>query len=95
MIAELHRILLAEDSANDAELALTALKQSGLVPPRTSPRRQRALDARVAWHARQDLELSGVGQSLLQGHHREFGHDPGPPVAIRRGVYASIVWHRR
>jgi CheY-like chemotaxis protein len=30
MIAELNRILFAEDSANDAELTLTALKHSGL-----------------------------------------------------------------
>jgi iron complex outermembrane receptor protein len=52
------------------------------------------LDARVAWHVRRDLELSVVGRSLLQGHHLEFGHDPGPPVALTRSVYASIAWRR-
>ncbi len=50
------------------------------------------LDARVAWHFRREFELSVVGRSLLQGHHLEFGHDPGPPVALKRGAYISIAW---
>jgi iron complex outermembrane receptor protein len=53
-----------------------------------------ALDLRLGWRARSGIELSVVGQNLLQGHHVEFGHDPGPAVAIRRSVYASATWRR-
>lgn len=43
----------------------------------------------------QHMDLSVVGQNLLQPHHAEFGIDPGPNVAIRRGVYAKlVVWTR-
>jgi hypothetical protein len=35
-----------------------------------------------------------VGQNLAQPHHVEFAHDPGPAVALRRSVYASVTWRR-
>jgi iron complex outermembrane receptor protein len=50
------------------------------------------LDARVAWHATPSLDVAVVGQNLLQDHHVEFGHDPGPNVAIARTVGVSFTW---
>jgi len=52
------------------------------------------LDFRVGWRARTDVELSVAGQNLLRGRHLEFGHDPGPGVAVTRSVYASATWRR-
>jgi iron complex outermembrane recepter protein len=52
------------------------------------------VDARVAWHPNPHLEFSVTGQNLLQAHHPEFGGDPGPPVGIRRTVFAAITWRK-
>ena len=52
------------------------------------------VDARVAWHLNRQLEFSVTGQNLLQPHHPEFGGDPGPPVGIRRTVFAAFTWRR-
>ena len=51
-------------------------------------------DLRLAWRFAQGLEFSVVGQNLLQPHHAEFGHDPGPNVEMPRSVYARISWTR-
>lgn len=54
-----------------------------------------SLDARVAWRPRKDLELSVVGQNLLDNHHPEFGVSSiiaAPVVEIRRNVYGKITW---
>jgi iron complex outermembrane recepter protein len=53
------------------------------------------LDARVAWRPRRDLEISVVGQNLLDDHHPEFGVSSiiaAPVVEIRRNVYAKATW---
>jgi iron complex outermembrane receptor protein len=50
------------------------------------------MDLHLGRHVAPGLELSVVGQNLLQPHHQEFGIDPGPNVGIRRGVYAKLVW---
>ena len=50
------------------------------------------LDARVGRKITRDLELAIVGQNLLQDHHVEFGHDPGPNVALKRAVYVAVTW---
>jgi iron complex outermembrane receptor protein len=50
---------------------------------------------RVAWRPTSALELSLTGQNLLQAHHVEFNHSPGPSPEIRRGVYAAVSWRRR
>ncbi|MGH9736969.1 MAG: TonB-dependent receptor plug domain-containing protein [Candidatus Acidiferrales bacterium] len=52
-------------------------------------------DARLGWHVSDTLELSFVGQNLLQAHHPEFGGDDGPLVGIRRSFYGKITWHRK
>ncbi len=49
-------------------------------------------DATLGWHLTQQLQLSVVGQNLLQPHYAQFGGDPGGLVQIRRGAYAKIVW---
>jgi iron complex outermembrane receptor protein len=50
------------------------------------------MNTRLAWHARDRLELSLVGQNLLHDHHPEYG----PPVPARgemeRSVYGKIAW---
>ena len=54
-----------------------------------------SLDARVAWRPRRDLEISVVGQNLLDDHHPEFGVSSiiaAPVVEIRRSVYAKVTW---
>jgi iron complex outermembrane receptor protein len=50
------------------------------------------LNARLGWGLARGLELSLIGQNLLQPRHAEFGHDPPPIVRIRRGVTARIAW---
>jgi iron complex outermembrane receptor protein len=50
------------------------------------------MDARLGWHFVAQLELSLVGQNLLQPHHPEFGGDPGGLVGIKRSAYAQITW---
>jgi iron complex outermembrane recepter protein len=51
-------------------------------------------DARVGWGFIREMELSVVGQNLLQPNHAEFGGDPGGLVGIKRSVYAQITWNR-
>ena len=54
-----------------------------------------SLDARAAWRPRRDLEISVVGQNLLDDHHPEFGVSSviaAPVVEIRRNVYAKFTW---
>jgi iron complex outermembrane receptor protein len=49
-------------------------------------------DARLGWFPLRRLELSIVGQNLLQPRHPEFDGDPGGLVGIRRGAYAKVTW---
>jgi iron complex outermembrane receptor protein len=49
------------------------------------------LDARAGWRVSDRIELSVVGQNLLQPHHSEFN---AVAVAIRRSVYAQVVYQR-
>ena len=53
-----------------------------------------SLDARVAWQITRAVEVSVSGHNLLEPYHFEFGHDPGPPVGIRRSAYATITWRQ-
>jgi iron complex outermembrane receptor protein len=46
------------------------------------------LDLRLGWHATKNVELSLVGQNLLQGHHAEWGGG----TEIQRGVYTKVAW---
>lgn len=49
-------------------------------------------DARIRWSAAHRVGFTVAGQNLFQPHHVEFSYDPGPPVGIRRSVYAEITF---
>jgi iron complex outermembrane receptor protein len=53
-----------------------------------------ALDLRLGWHPQKNLELSLVGQNLLDNQHPEFQDLLFVPVAsqIQRGYLATINW---
>lgn len=52
------------------------------------------LDMRLAWKASRDLELSIVGQNLLERRHLEAINEPLPSIIteIERGVYLRADW---
>lgn len=49
------------------------------------------LDVRLAWQGSKQIEISLVGQNLLDNHHAEFG-EPASRGEIERGVYGKVVW---
>ena len=53
-----------------------------------------SLDMRVGWKAQRNLEISLVGQNLLDSNHQEFisTHLLSVPVKIERGVYLKADW---
>ncbi len=50
------------------------------------------LDARLAWHGAHGVELSLVGQNLLQPRHVEYGFPAPLREQIDRSLYAKIAW---
>ncbi len=50
------------------------------------------LDVRLAWHPAPGLELSIVGQNLLQPQHPEYGFPSPTREEIGRSVFAEISW---
>ena len=50
------------------------------------------LDVRVGWHPTSQLELSVVGQNLLDDHHPEYGFPGAARVESERGVYGKATW---
>ncbi len=50
------------------------------------------LDARLAWHGAKGIELSLVGQNLLQPRHVEYGFPSPLREQIDRSLYAKIAW---
>jgi len=55
-----------------------------------------SLDFRLGWQARNDLEISLVGQNLFVDHHAESGTAPllrSLLVEIERSVYGKITWY--
>ena len=54
-----------------------------------------SLDARLAWHPRPQMEISVVGQNLLDSHHPEYGTSVFSgeiPTEVQRGVYGMLTW---
>ena len=53
-----------------------------------------SLDARLAWRPIKGLELSAVGQNLLQPSHAEFAQESfGPPqTVVPRGFFLQLDW---
>jgi iron complex outermembrane receptor protein len=58
-----------------------------------------SMDTRLAWRPVKNLELSVVGQNLLDNHHPEFSSSPqgqvlmNPVAEIRRSVYGMVKWN--
>ncbi|MDY6971926.1 MAG: TonB-dependent receptor [Thermodesulfobacteriota bacterium] len=52
------------------------------------------LDARLGWKPRKDIELSIVGQNLIDSHHPEFIPEilDTSPTEVERSVYGKITW---
>jgi iron complex outermembrane receptor protein len=51
-----------------------------------------AAGLRFGWHRDNRLRVSLVADNLFDAAHDEFGHDPGPVVAIRRSVALTATW---
>ncbi len=53
----------------------------------------KALDIRLAWRPLSNVELSVIGQNLLQSHHQEFAPEviQTMPVQIQRGVFGKLT----
>lgn len=51
-------------------------------------------DLRLGWRPHADLELSLVGQNLLEETHVEFAPEiiPTHPTAAERGLYGKVAW---
>jgi iron complex outermembrane receptor protein len=51
------------------------------------------LDARLGWHISPNMELSVVGQNLLDEKHLEFGGEAGQvPTEAERGFYIKLTY---
>jgi iron complex outermembrane receptor protein len=52
------------------------------------------LDLRAAWRPIKDIELSVVGQNLLQKSHLEYiSENQTYPTMIDRGLYGKLSWN--
>jgi iron complex outermembrane receptor protein len=67
---------------------ITSQDAAATVPAYTS------LDMRLAWKATRDLEVSLIGQNLLDANHLEYISQNiySTPVKIERGVYLKADW---
>ena len=70
----------------DAGLRRVAKLSRSTIPAYTE------LDARLAWKATRTVELSVTGDNLLHALHTEFDSSSGPPLQLRRTVYAAARW---
>jgi iron complex outermembrane recepter protein len=71
---------------------VSALPAQASVPAGATVGDYSSFDTRVGWRPIHSLELSFVGQDLLQDHHAEFGGDDGPLVGIKRSFYGKVTW---
>jgi len=51
------------------------------------------LDARLAWRATGNVELSVVGQNLLHERHAEYGFPSATRPEVERSVLGRVTWH--
>ena len=81
------------DFAHDLELDLWLRFVDRL--PGASIKEYLTLDIRIGWKPSENLELSVVGQNLLDSHHSEFMSRfiNTQPTETQRSVYGKIVWH--
>jgi iron complex outermembrane receptor protein len=88
-----HRIVVTPriDLPKGLEVDPTYRYEGAIAPDSNNPvAAYHTLDLRVGHHLTSRLELSIVGQNLLQPHHIEGSS--APPIGIRRGVFAKITW---
>jgi iron complex outermembrane receptor protein len=79
----------------DAQLRRSSsIRRLPLIPDGTGIDGYTELDVHVAWRARPNLQISVVGQNLLDDHHVEFGA-PASRGEIERGVYGKVAWDFR
>jgi iron complex outermembrane receptor protein len=52
------------------------------------------LDARLAWHVTDALELSIAGRNLLHDRHPEYGFPAPGRTEVERSVYGKLTWRR-
>jgi iron complex outermembrane recepter protein len=50
------------------------------------------LDMGLTWHLKENMDLSLVGQNLLDSSHPEFGSDSVIPTEVQRGVFGKLTW---
>lgn len=51
-----------------------------------------ALDIRLSWNLTKMIEISVVGQNILQSHHTEFIPSSPETKDIERGIYGKVIW---
>jgi iron complex outermembrane recepter protein len=70
--------------------------RSASVLPAQKVSSYQTVDARLGWKSKSGLELSLVGQNLIEPYHYEWG--TGDPlqqlIGIRRAIYGRVVWRR-
>ena len=82
------------DLASHVELG-TGLRYVGKIgAPAGGAGKYVALDMRLGWNPQRDLELSLVGQNLLDGRHSEFQPDfiLTQPTEVERSIFAKLKW---
>ena len=77
------------DLAHGQELDLMVRHSGSLATPAVPA--YTAVDLRYGWKLRRDLELSLVGQNLLDSEHAEFGALPGRSI-FDRALFVKLVW---
>jgi iron complex outermembrane receptor protein len=82
----------AVDLPGAVELDLTARYVGPL--PSLGVKSYTGLDLRLGWKPRPRLEVSLVGQNLLDGEHLEFAPEviPTHPTAVERSLYGRLTW---
>ncbi|MCR8924207.1 TonB-dependent receptor [Dasania sp. GY-MA-18] len=79
------------DIADDKQLDITVRRVGALPQPEVPA--YVAVDARIAWQWRRDIELALTGRNLFDGQHPEFGTSP-LRTEVERSVYLSIRWQQ-
>lgn len=60
--------------------------------PRSDIKNYVTMDARLAWKMFKHLEVSLVGQNLLEKRHQEFGLDYSRATQVPRSFYGKLTW---
>ncbi|MCD6364279.1 MAG: TonB-dependent receptor, partial [Planctomycetes bacterium] len=69
----------------------TTLYYVGSVPYYSIPSYMR-LDMGLTWHISRNMDLSVIGQNLLDRAHPEFGDDGVIATEVQRGVLVKLTW---